>query len=207
MNRPTELLVLAGGFGVRLRSTIPNVPKPLAPVNGRPFLSYLVQNWVRQGITSFTFLLHHQAPLIEAFLAEEQHSGLFKECRVRVVLEPRPLNTGGAIAHAVRKLGIKKSFLVANADTWLECGLEAIARAGSPALGVVRVSDCNRYGAVPSEKNKAAVGRVGSTPDSIIWTVNYSLIGTPNRFRWKAVCFRDWWQQGSCARFRSRESF
>jgi D-glycero-alpha-D-manno-heptose 1-phosphate guanylyltransferase len=151
VKRPTELLVLAGGFGVRLRATIPDVPKPLAPVNGRPFLSYLVQNWIAQGIRSFTFLLHHQAPLIEAFLQEEQSAGPFKECRVRVVREPRPLNTGGAIAHAVRTQGISESFLVGNADTWLESGIQAIAGATPPAVGVVIVPDCNRYGAVQIE--------------------------------------------------------
>jgi NDP-sugar pyrophosphorylase family protein len=144
-------LVLAGGFGVRLRDTIPDVPKPLAPVNGSPFLSYLIRNWIGQGINSFTFLLHHQASLIEAFLQKEQSEGPFSECRVRVVREPRPLNTGGAIAHAVHKHGISESFLVANADTWLESGIEAVSAASPPALGVVMVSDCNRYGAVQIE--------------------------------------------------------
>jgi len=41
-----NLLVLAGGFGKRLRSAVSDVPKPLAPVNGRPFLSYQIEDWL-----------------------------------------------------------------------------------------------------------------------------------------------------------------
>ena len=54
-----QLLVLAGGFGSRLRSVVSSVPKPLAPINGRPFLSFQMENWVSQGATDFIFLYRH----------------------------------------------------------------------------------------------------------------------------------------------------
>ena len=62
-----HLLVLAGGFGTRLRSVVSDVPKPLAPVMGQPYLRYMMDNWRAQGITRFTFLLHHQVELMTGF--------------------------------------------------------------------------------------------------------------------------------------------
>src|SRR5580704_11871576 len=102
---PTNLLVLAGGFGVRLRAAVSGVPKPLAPVVDRPYLHYLMENWIAQGVTSLTLLLHHQADVIEAFLQSRRDSGEQPiVCSVRTLTEPSPLGTGGAIAFAVQQL-------------------------------------------------------------------------------------------------------
>lgn len=140
--------MLAGGFGTRLRSAVPDLPKPLAPVLGRPYLSYQLESWLRQGVTSLTFLLHHQAEAIETFLASQSRERLRARCVVRTVTEPRPLGTGGAIAYAVRELQLTGSFLVTNADTWLARGIDVISRAQPPSIGVVQVADVERYGAV-----------------------------------------------------------
>ncbi|MDH4164409.1 MAG: nucleotidyltransferase family protein [Nitrospirota bacterium] len=148
-----ELLVLAGGFGTRLRSAVSEVPKPLAPVEGRPFLHYLIEQWIVQGISHFCFLLHHQAEQIEQYLAEEQVTGLLKGCKIDTVIEPEPMGTGGAVAFAVRKLGLAGSFLVVNADTWLGSGIRQISMTQPPALAAVRMNDAGRYGAVHIEQD------------------------------------------------------
>lgn len=142
----TRLLVLAGGFGTRLRSAVADVPKPLAPVAGRPYLQYLGENWMAQGVTSITFLLHYQAEVMTAFLKQQRQDGPLKGCAVDVVVEPRPMGTGGAIANALQKLGIKGDFLVANADTWLGNGIQALASATAPAMATIKVVDTGRYG-------------------------------------------------------------
>ncbi len=95
MNGDIELLVLAGGFGTRLRSAVPEVPKPLAPVADQPFLFYLVESWLAQGVTKLIFLLHHKAKNIEDFLQELKARGLLKHCEVQTLTEPEPLGTGG----------------------------------------------------------------------------------------------------------------
>src|ERR1019366_8160908 len=146
---PTSLLVLAGGFGARLRTAVSGVPKPLAPVVNRPYLHYLRENWVAQGVTSLTFLLHHQADLIEAFLQLRQNTGEQPiTCSVRTLTEPHPLGTGGAIAFAVEQLQLTGSFLATNADTWLGSGIRQATEAGVPAMAVVRVENSERYGSV-----------------------------------------------------------
>lgn len=150
------LLVLAGGFGTRLRSAVADVPKPLAPVAGRPYLYYLLESWVSQGVREFIFLLHHQAGLIEDFLQSEATSGLLHGCKVQTMTEAQPMGTGGAVAHAVQQLHLKSSFLVANADTWLGSGVTALASTPASAIAVLRVENTERYGRVETAASKIA---------------------------------------------------
>jgi NDP-sugar pyrophosphorylase family protein len=139
---------LAGGFGTRLRSAVQDVPKPLAPVMGRPYLAYLIESWLAQGITSLTFLLHYEAKQIQDFLTEFAIQGGLGNCSYRTLIEPEPLGTGGAIAYAVQTLQIDEPFLVANADTWLGKVLPDIQSSTSPAMGIIEVENTARYGQV-----------------------------------------------------------
>ena len=152
--RPNNLLVLAGGFGTRLRSVVSDVPKPLAPVMNRPYLDYLIESWMAQGFGRITFLLCHQADRIRFFLQALETEGRLTGCQISTVTEPQPLGTGGAIAHAVRELEMNGPFLVANADTWLGHGIEQVATATTPAIAIVRVANSERYGRVLTEGGK-----------------------------------------------------
>src|SRR3546814_2364400 len=96
-----KMLVLAGGFGTRLRSAVPDLPKSLAPVAGRPFLHYQLEHWIAQGIRSFVFLLHHQADMVVSFL-NERDGDLLAGCDAAWLIEREPLDTGGSIAYAVQ---------------------------------------------------------------------------------------------------------
>lgn len=154
MNLSTELLVLAGGFGTRLRSVVSDVPKPLAPVVSHPFLHYLVENWVSQGITKFTFLLHHHADLIKEFLELEKISGILKNCEVYTLTEPQPLGTGGAVAYAVQYFQLRGPFFVTNADTWLGSTIGEILVSSVPAMAVVHVKNIGRYGGVMIDQDR-----------------------------------------------------
>jgi D-glycero-alpha-D-manno-heptose 1-phosphate guanylyltransferase len=143
-----KLLVLAGGFGTRLQSVISEVPKALAPVGGVPFLHLQIEHWKSQGINSFAFLLHHQSELVIGFLQSEQKTGALIDCEVRWQVEPTPLDTGGAVAYAVERLGLTGNFLVTNADTWLGTSIAHVTQAEAPAMAVVELSDAARYGRV-----------------------------------------------------------
>lgn len=142
-----RLFVLAGGFGSRLKTSIPNVPKALAPVAGVPFLQLQIENWLLQGLSEFTFLLYYQADQIIDFLML-QCNGLLKGCQVDWVIEPTPMDTGGAIAHAVKKLNYKDAFLMTNADTWLGGGVRELIQAAPSTIAVVNMADVSRYGKV-----------------------------------------------------------
>lgn len=148
MTAVPPLFVLAGGFGTRLRTAVRDVPKPLAPVLGVPYLHYLIRQWVADGVKEFVFLLHHQAELIEAFLRSAVAEEALRGCAVATVTESKPMGTGGAIAYAIRERRIRGTFLVANADTWLGEAISAVAAQPAPALGIVYVEDAGRYGSV-----------------------------------------------------------
>ena len=143
----SKLLVLAGGFGTRLQTFLPGTPKALAPVGKVPFLELQLENWIAQGIRSFVFLLHHQADQITGFL-DKSKSGLLKECDIASLVEPAPMDTGGAVAYAIRELGLDGDFLVTNADTWLGAGIRELSASHAPAMAVIRLDDSSRYGQV-----------------------------------------------------------
>lgn len=142
------LLVLAGGFGTRLRSVVGDRPKPLAPVAGEPFLRHLLRQWFAQGVRRFVLLLHYEHAMVSDLLRAMQAAGELEGARIETVVEEVPLGTGGAIVNAVRACGIAGEFLVANADTWLGGGIAEIAHAPAPAMALVRVADGSRYGCV-----------------------------------------------------------
>ncbi len=143
-----KLLVLAGGFGTRLQTVVAEVPKALAPVGQVPFLQLQIEHWKNQGINSFAFLLHHQADLVISFLQQEQQTGVLIDCEVHCLVEPTPMDTGGAVAYAVEHLQLTGKFLVTNADTWLGTGITEVCQATAPAMAVVELPDATRYGRV-----------------------------------------------------------
>ncbi len=165
-----KLLVLAGGFGTRLQSAVPGVPKALAPVGGVPFLHLQVQNWIGQGVKSFVFLLHHQADLGIAFL-EKERSGLLRNCDVNWLVEPFPMGTGGALAYAVHELKMTGPFLATNADTWLGTGIQEVSGKKELSMAVVQVEDAGRYGRVQCDAAGSITAfrekQVGSGPGLI----------------------------------------
>jgi D-glycero-alpha-D-manno-heptose 1-phosphate guanylyltransferase len=142
------LMVLAGGFGTRLRALVSDVPKPLAPVGGKPFIVHLIEHWVAHGVNEFIFLLHFEASLIEAILLELLSDKRFGHIKIDVIVETKPLGTGGAILNAVSELGITDSFLVVNADTWLGHGYRELSAADPCALAAVSVPNGQRYGSL-----------------------------------------------------------
>ena len=143
-----QLLVLAGGFGTRLKSAVSSVPKPLAPVMGRPFLNFQMENWTSQGITDFIFLLHYEAKKIIDFIEIWQQKNQNRNINVRFIVEDKPLGTGGSIANAVNKFKIRSRFFVSNADTWLDSGFSLLSESPSPTIAVTMVDNVSRYGSV-----------------------------------------------------------
>jgi len=142
------LMVLAGGFGTRLRGIVTDVPKPLAPVAGKPFIVHLIEQWVGQGVTEFIFLLHFESHLIEAVLFDILKDKPFRDLKIEVIVEARSLGTGGSVLNAINILNIKESFLLVNADTWLSGGLKEMDDSVPNTIGAVTVSNCSRYGAL-----------------------------------------------------------
>jgi D-glycero-alpha-D-manno-heptose 1-phosphate guanylyltransferase len=139
-----EALVLAGGLGTRLRAVVADVPKPMAPVAGRPFLEILLRQLERQGVRHAVLSVGHMADVIE------RHFGpRFGAIEIHYEVETKPLGTGGAIRRALARCG-GDAALVVNGDTLLELELAAVAerwQARHQTLIIGReVPDTARYG-------------------------------------------------------------
>jgi D-glycero-alpha-D-manno-heptose 1-phosphate guanylyltransferase len=142
-----KMLILAGGLGTRLRQAVSDVPKPLAPVDNLPFLYFQLENWISQGTRSFVFLLHYQADMIKSFIESHRHT-LLSDCDISVLVEPERLDTGGAVAYAVRTLNLTEDFIVTNADTWLGNGIAQLINIGANSLVIIKQADVSRFGQV-----------------------------------------------------------
>ncbi len=106
-----EAIILAGGFGTRLRSALPDLPKCMAPVTGRPFLFYVINYLRSQGIEKFIFSLGFRHQVIDAYLNAE-----FSTLNFQCLIEKEPLGTGGAILASCYKAS-EQTVLVVNGDT------------------------------------------------------------------------------------------
>src|ERR1700739_1496243 len=88
-------IVLAGGLGTRLRSVINDLPKPMAPVNGKPFLHYIFQYLKSEQIKDVILSVGYKHEVIKDFFGEE-----YLGIKVRYSIEEEPLGTGGGIKQA-----------------------------------------------------------------------------------------------------------
>lgn len=141
-----EAIVLAGGFGTRLRKVLPDLPKPMAPIAGRPFLEILLCSLARKGFTRVVLSLGFMA---EKIIAHFGNNYLGMELVHEV--ESQPLGTGGAIRAALTRC-VDDHVFVFNGDTYLDLEVEDLERAwqaGQHPLIVVReVPDTARFGRV-----------------------------------------------------------
>lgn len=148
-----EAIVLAGGFGTRLRGIVDDVPKPLAPVAGRPFLAWLLDRLAAGGIRRCILATGYMADVIE-----QRIGARWQGMEIAYSVESEPLGTGGAIRLAATRL-LGGAAHVLNGDTWLEydpSALESAAHnARAPmAIALARVDDVARYGAVDIDRRR-----------------------------------------------------
>ena len=107
----SEAIILAGGLGTRLRSSVPDLPKCMAPVNGEPFISYVIEYLQDQGIEKFIFALGYKSEAFEDFLLSK-----LSIKKYTLSIEAEPLGTGGAVKLACNCTS-DKNVIVTNGDT------------------------------------------------------------------------------------------
>jgi D-glycero-alpha-D-manno-heptose 1-phosphate guanylyltransferase len=145
-----EAIVLAGGLGTRLASRLHGLPKPMAPVAGRPFLEILLKQLRRSGCTRVLLSVGHQHTVIQ-----DHFGASFHGMSIDYVVESVPLGTGGAIRLALAQAR-EPSVLVLNGDTFLDADYAAMmcfhaAQQAPVTLAVVHRNDVARYGGVTLE--------------------------------------------------------
>ena len=114
-------VILAGGLGTRLRSAMPDLPKPMAPINGRPFLEYQLDYWIAQGINRFVLSVGYRHQVIINHFGNS-----YKGVGLDFVIEQAPMGTGGGLLLATEKVGNNTPFLLLNGDTYFAADLKAL---------------------------------------------------------------------------------
>lgn len=165
-----QAIVLAGGLGTRLRSVVPELPKPMAPVAGRPFLTYVLDALVDAGFEVAVLAVGYRAEAIRVHFGDA-----YRGLSLRYSLEASPLGTGGAIRLAWAQADADPVFVL-NGDTWLELDYRAmlaahVAAGVSLSVAVCEVPDVARYGSLDvvqgrirrfREKGESGPGRINA---------------------------------------------
>ena len=142
-----EAIVLAGGLGTRLRSVVPDLPKCMAPINGIPFLAYLIDHLTEQGVTNFVFALGYKSNEFLDFLNTKLPQNNFS-----IVIEEEPLGTGGAIKLAISKTR-EENIIALNGDSLYKVNLTQLmhfhqANKSHCTLALKPMQAFERYGSV-----------------------------------------------------------
>ena len=145
--------ILAGGLGTRLRPAIEGIPKVLARVGERPFITFLLDQLVALGIKKAVLLTGYRASQVEQTLGN-RYDGM----NLSYSVEESPLGTGGALRQALAQLNTE-TVLLMNGDSFCDVNLQAVATAhrrsrAEVTLTVRRVPDASRFGKVQLTNGK-----------------------------------------------------
>lgn len=151
-----EAIILAGGFGTRLQGVVKDVPKPMAPVNGRPFLTYVLDYLIDYHYTKVVLSVGYLHEKVE-----EYFGNVYQSLEIAYAVESEPLGTGGGIAYA---MSFCKSdhVLVLNGDTLFKADLNCLQQFHEQHQSVLsiilrQVPDTARYGSVQTDDNQRIV--------------------------------------------------
>lgn len=162
-----DVAVLAGGLGTRIRHVLGEVPKVLAPINGRPFLAYLLDRLVAQGSRRVVLSLGHLAERVAEYLARNPRDDI----EVLTCVEPEPLGTAGALRH-VRAMLRSDPVLVMNGDTHIDADLAWFAAShrasgAEASMLCLELDEAGRYGRVEIDAQGRVERFIEKDPDFV----------------------------------------
>lgn len=166
-----KAIVLVGGFGTRLKSVVSDLPKPMAPIDNKPFLAYLLQYLQQQGVTEVILTIHYMGEKIRDYFKNE-----FASLKIHYVEETESLGTGGAIVNALNHYKFDEPVIILNGDTFVKIDYqrmyqEHLNTEAEFTMALSAVEDCARYGNVITdngyvtrfaEKGKAGPGNINA---------------------------------------------
>jgi D-glycero-alpha-D-manno-heptose 1-phosphate guanylyltransferase len=141
----SDAVILAGGLGTRLRGAIGEIPKPMAIVEGRPFLEWLIRYLKLQGCLRVVLSVGYKAEYIQRYF-----DGLDLGIEIQYSVEKEPLGTGGALYEVLPKIR-SNEVLVLNGDSFCAFDISQMVvcqmnQGGAGTFWLMDVDDCSRYG-------------------------------------------------------------
>lgn len=166
-----QAIILVGGLGTRLRSVVCDVPKPMALIQDKPFLAYLLDYLSQQGITEVVLSAYYLSEKIQDYFRSS-----YCNMKINYAIEEEPLGTGGAMAHALSKVSFKKSVFVINGDTFLKMNYQKMWETHCKKSSLITIAlkqelNVKRYGTVAvkddvviefQEKQKEGIGLINA---------------------------------------------
>ncbi|MCK9637933.1 sugar phosphate nucleotidyltransferase [Methylobacter sp. Wu8] len=174
----TSAVILAGGLGTRLRSAVPDLPKPMAPISGRPFLEHQLDYWIKQGVNHFVLSVGYRYEVIV-----DHFGNRYKDAELDYVIEETPLGTGGGLLLAAEKVSKDESFLLLNGDTYFAVDLKtliefSLANDADWCFSLFRTHEEGRYMGMDVSPQgqivslKSGTGRPGQLANGGVYWVN-----------------------------------
>ena len=181
-------IILAGGLGTRLRTVVSDVPKPMAPINGRPFLEHQMDFWIKQGISRFVVSVGYRHEVITDYFGNR-----FKGREILYAFEETPLGTGGGLLLSANMLKDQEPILVLNGDTFFDVSLVALEQFHKKyesiwTISLFRATEGSRYMGVSIDpagriiKLKSGKANIGGLANGGVYLVNLSAL-TSTKFQ------------------------
>lgn len=151
-------VVLVGGQGARLKKLISDRPKPMADINGKPFLEFILVELAKRGVSRVVLATGFMSQHIQDYFGDGSNLGI----ELQYSVDPTPLGTGGAVKHATRFFD-EDSFLVLNGDSFCAFELGAMMSLHQQqkaliTMLVTHIEDASRFGAVLIDGSGKIVG-------------------------------------------------
>ncbi|MCI8948451.1 MAG: NTP transferase domain-containing protein [Lachnospiraceae bacterium] len=177
-----QAIILAGGLGTRLRSVVADRPKPMALIEGKPFMEYVVQGLAAKGIRELIFAVGYKGSMVEEYFKDGKEFGI----SASYAYEEELLGTAGAIKNAGKYI-TDPWFYVLNGDTFYQLDYKRLLdlkmkRELDFALVLRRVEDVSRYGRAVlqgdmlSEFNEKTTEPVPGTINGGVYLINRKLL-------------------------------
>lgn len=215
-----DALILAGGLGTRLAPVVSDRAKPVALVEGEPFLLHVLRHLARargsQEIRRAILCVGHQSESVRHALGDRAEG-----IEIAYSVEDKPLGTGGALRLAISRHAVSSPAIALNGDTFFAASIEKLL--GHHASGrfditmaLARVADASRYGTVRVESGRAIAfeEKGAGGPNWInggIYALGKSALGRiangPEAFSLERDVLPEWAAAGRLGAFRSRARF
>lgn len=152
-----EAIVLAGGFGTRLQGVVSDVPKSMAAINGKPFLEYLLDYLILQGVDRVVLSVGYKRDSITRYFG-----GSYRELEIDYAVEEEPMGTGGGIRLAFWRIRGPRA-VVMNGDSIFRIDLREMENAhikkkAEATIALRKLADTGRYGRVTLDRQRRIRG-------------------------------------------------
>jgi D-glycero-alpha-D-manno-heptose 1-phosphate guanylyltransferase len=211
-----EAIILAGGLGTRLKELVPDVPKSMASVNGRPFLEYLLNYLSGQEIHRVVLSVGYLNDSIQSYFKDH-----YKNIRISYAVEEEPLGTGGGIVNAMKEVESDR-VVILNGDSIFRVDLKALESLHEISNADITIAlryleDTSRYGSVSIDPMKKIVGfsekKDNAGPGFInggIYLVDKGFFSSnefPRKFSIEKDCFEKYYSNSGFFGFPARGYF